>query len=634
MPMRTTRKVTARSPEPVTFAGDVAPIIFDACAPCHRPGGPAPFSLLAYSEVKRRATQIAAVTERRFMPPWKAEPEPGGFIGQRRLTNSEIQVIRRWVDAGAPEGERKTLPLPPQGNAGWQLGRPDLIVTLAEPYVLRAEGTDVFRIFAIHLPVATRQYVRGLEFQPGNPRVVHHANIRIDRTPASRQLDAADPAPGYDGLMPRSAVYPDGHFLGWTPGQVAPLVASDLAWPLDPGADLVVQLHMQPSGGAEKVQPSIGLFFGREPPTRAPAILRLGSQGIDIPAGERSYVVEDSFVLPVDVDLHAIQPHAHYRARTIRGFATVPDATNRSLIRINDWDFRWQHVYRYERPLALPRGTTLSMRYLYDNSADNPRNPQLPPVRVLWGQRSFDEMGDLWFQMVARDERDRLTLNRLTQRKMVAEDVIGYKTMLRAAPNDPELHDDVAMLYLELGQPHDAARHFSAAAALKSDSSAAHFNLGTALALAGRLDEAVRAYQQALSLNPNYAKAHNNLASALVSQGKPNRAVYHFREAVRLDPQNADALKNLAWRLATASDGTGADAKEAVRLAERAVEITSRRDAHALDALAAAYAATGRFDRAVEVAEEALKLAPPDLLASAIRERQARYRQGRLYRER
>jgi mono/diheme cytochrome c family protein len=207
---------------PVSFA-EIAPIIFDRCGMCHHPGGAAPFSLLTYPSAKQRATQIAAATKSRFMPPWKAEPGYGEFIGQRPLSDAEIDLIQRWAADGAPEGEQRGLPQP-HWTDGWQLGTPDLVVTLSRPYVLQADGTDVSRVFVLPLPVNTTRYVRGLEFRPGNPKVVHHANIRIDPTPASRRLDDQDPAPGYDGLILRSAVYPDGHFLGWTPGQIAPLL--------------------------------------------------------------------------------------------------------------------------------------------------------------------------------------------------------------------------------------------------------------------------------------------------------------------------------------------------------------------------------------------------------------------------
>jgi hypothetical protein len=195
----------------ITFA-DIAPIIFDRCGMCHHPGGAAPFSLLTYPSARQRATQIAAMTKSRFMPPWKSEPGYGEFIGQRPLSDEEIDLIQRWAADGAPEGLSQHLPQP-HWTDGWQLGQPDLIVTLSQPYMLQADGTDVSRVFVLPIPGATTRYVRGLEFRPGNPKVVHHANIRIDRTPASRQLDDEDPAPGYDGPILRSAVYPDGHFL-------------------------------------------------------------------------------------------------------------------------------------------------------------------------------------------------------------------------------------------------------------------------------------------------------------------------------------------------------------------------------------------------------------------------------------
>jgi mono/diheme cytochrome c family protein len=386
----------------VTFTRDIAPIVFSACASCHRAGGPGPFSLTTYQQVRQRATQIARVTGSRFMPPWKVEPGVGHFVGQRNLTPEELALIDRWAREGAPEGDRAALPPLPKWPDGWLLGSPDLIVSPEETYVLQAQPTDEFRIFAIRLPVTKRTYVRGIEFHPGNARVVHHANIRIDRSDATRRQDENDPLPGYDGLMPRSAEYPDGHFLGWTPGQVAPLVSSNLAWTLEPGSDLVVQLHLQPSGAVEQVRPEIGLFFSDRPPTRTPTILRLGSQGIDIPPGEPRYVIRDAYTLPVDVDLLAVQPHAHYGAREIRGTATLPDGTTRPVMHIKEWDFRWQHVYRGVEPIPLPKGTRLSMEYTYDNSSENLRNPQLPPARVYWGQRSKDEMGDLWFKCSRR----------------------------------------------------------------------------------------------------------------------------------------------------------------------------------------------------------------------------------------
>ena len=575
----------AQSPSP-TFDRDVAPLVFDRCATCHQPGGPGPFSLLTYESARQHASQIAAVTTSHLMPPWRANSDYGAFAGQHQLSAAEIDLLQRWADGGAVEGAARDLPAAPKTTEGWQLGKPDLVVTLPEPYMLRAAGTDVFRIFVIPLPVAAERYVRGLEFRPGNARVVHHANIRVDPTLASRRLDEQDPALGYEGLIAHSAMYPDGHFLGWTPGQVAPLLPKGLAWRLEPGTDLVVEIHMQPSGKLERVQPSIGLFFGNDPPERIPTMLRLGRQNIDIPPGAARYTITDSFVLPVDVEVQAVQPHAHQRALEMTGTARLPDGTTKTLIHVADWDFRWQHLYRYAAPFMLPKGTTLAMIYTYDNSAENPRNPDRPPREVFWGQRSADEMGDLWIQVLTKNDKDLETLAARFRPKMIAEDVLGYEREIAVNPS-VALHDSVALLYLEINRPIDAAAHFAKSAALSPGSAPAYFNLGTALAVAGQVDEAIAQYRKALELRPDYAQAHNNLAGMLLQRGSVAEALPHYREAVRLNPRYVDAFQNMAR----------------------------------------AYAAAGQFDEAVASVEAALALAPPEPLASALRDQRRAYKE-------
>ncbi len=437
------------------------------------------------------------------------------------------------------------------------------------------------------IPTDRARFVRGLEFRPGNARVVHHANIRIDKTTVSRQLDEEQPGPGYEGLIARSAQYPDGHFLGWPPSQVAPLLPPDLAWRLDASSYVVAELHMEPSGKPEKVAPSIGLYLTDVRPTRTPAMLRHGRQSIDIPAGDSSYTITDSYVLPVDVDVLAVQPHAHYRARDVRGEATLPDGSTRTLIGIRDWDFRWQHVYRFVTPVHVPKGTRLSMRYTYDNSADNPRNPERPPKRIRWGQRSSDEMGDLWIQVLTRDDRDLERLSRDFRPKVAAEDILGYEIEIEKHPSDAALHDDVALLNLELGRADAAVTHFRASLALKPNSAAAHYNLGTALSVAHRLEEAVVAYQRALAINPQYANAHNNLGSVFTAQGRYEDAIREYREVVRLQPDVPGGFANLAT----------------------------------------AYARAGEFSRAIEAIDAALRLHPMESAASELRRQRALYLQ-------
>jgi Tfp pilus assembly protein PilF/mono/diheme cytochrome c family protein len=527
-----------------TFSRDIAPIVFHHCVSCHHPGQNAPFSLLTYEDVRPRARQIALVTKSRYMPPWK--PEPGfadEFLGKRGLTEDQIATIEQWSEGGAPEGDRADLPPRPDWSDGWRLGTPDLVIRMPEPYEVPAGGPDVFRIFVVPVPTEVARYVKGIEFLPGT-RAVHHANIRLDETRTSRDLDARDPSPGYDGLLALTAHYPEGYFFGWTPGQLPP-VSEDLAWRLNPGTDLVLQLHMRPTGKLERVQPAIGLYFAAQAPRLTPAMLRLGKQSIEIPPGQKDYVVTDSYVLPVDVDVHAVQPHAHYRAREVTGLATLPDGTTKGLLHIRDWDFDWQDTYRYVTPFRLPKGTTLSMRYVYDNSASNRRNPQLPLQPVHWGQRSSDEMGDLWIQVVPRTRSELDVLVREFKQKVFREDIVGYETVLRRTPDDVGLHDDLALLYLEVDRIDDAISQFSESTRLVPGKAAAHFNLGTALIAAGRMNEAMVRFRKALELDPNYTPALNNLGSLLAASGQLEDAAAYYRRVLEIAPRSAQALNNL-----------------------------------------------------------------------------------------
>jgi mono/diheme cytochrome c family protein len=442
----------------VTFARDVAPIVFAHCVPCHRAGEIGPFALTSYRDVRQRASQIADVTARRVMPPWKARGAPEAFVNARALTDAQIGIVRDWVASGAVEGNPADLPSLPEASGGWRLGPPDLVVSMEQPYVLRADGADVFRTFVIPIPTTTLKYVRGMEFNPGNARAVHHANLGVDRTRSSRHLDGLDAEPGYTGGMVPDATYPPGHMLGWTPGQRPRPSPEGSAWRLDAASDLVVQLHLQPTGKSEPVRVSVALFFTDQPPTRTPVGLRLGSQTIDIAPGDAGYVVTDSYRLPADVEVHAIQPHAHNLARRMQASATLPDGSIRSLIEIDDWDFRWQDVYRYATPIVLPRGTTISMRFAYDNSAANPRNPFTPPRRIVWGQNTSDEMGDLWIQVIPRTPADLSTLSDGVERKKLAEDIAGFTKVLADDPRNPLRHDQVAITAPALGQDRSGDR--------------------------------------------------------------------------------------------------------------------------------------------------------------------------------
>jgi tetratricopeptide (TPR) repeat protein len=587
----------------ITFNQHIAPIVLAHCASCHRPGGGAPFSLLTYADVRQRGALIERATRTRYMPPWKPEPGYGEFAGVRRLSDADVDLIAAWIKAGMPEGELRELPPVPRA-AEWQLGSPDLVVTMPEPYVLAPDGGDVFRTFVVPIPVPRGRFVRAVAFQSNATGAVHHAAIKIDPTRSSRMLDDADAGPGYDGGGAGTAVFPDGHFLAWTPGQSASVLPDDMAWRLAPASDLVLELHLMPTGKPERVQASVGLYFTDRAPTRRPFIVRLGKQDIDIPPGDRHYVLTDSFKLPVDVDVLAVQPHAHFLAREVRGLARLPDGTTKWLVFIKDWDFRWQDVYRMREPLPLPKGTTLEMRYTYDNSDGNVRNPHRPPARVTYGQTTASEMGNLWIQLVPHSAEDLAALEKAHAPKVLAGDIAGYRKMLEVTPGDARLHSGLGFLYVDAGRLDDAVSELAAAARAMPESPTAHYALGTVLLRKGRLRDAEREFLEALRLKADFAEAHRNLGVVFHAQGRLEEAVTSYAAAVRFDPDSAAAHYNLGRAYAAQGNVPAAIGEYRRALTLQPEEVDT------LTSLASALASSGQIDEALVDYRRALELAP------------------------
>ena len=534
-------------PLPVTFTRDVAPILFENCSSCHRPEGIAPFSLLTYDEAKSYATAIVDATRNRLMPPWKPEPGYGEFLDARRLTSEQIAILRQWVDDGLLEGDPTWLPRPPTWNGQWQLGTPDLVIE-TDPYTLRASGDDLYRNFVLPIETSTSRRIRAWEFLPASG-AVHHATMQFDPTRSSRRLDEQDPEPGYEGLVPHSAMSPDGYFLGWLPGLTSSVAPAGMSWELPAGADLILMMHLKPTRTSETIRTRLGLYFSDEPPKLRPTLIRMTRQHMDIPPGERSYLVTDSFSLDVDSDLYTIQPHAHLLAKEVKSYATLPDGSRKWLIYIKEWDFNWQGVFRYARPEFLPAGTSITFEFTYDNTSDNRHNPHRPPQRVTYGQHTTDEMAELWLQVVARNPEERTRLARAAREHIVREEIVGVEKRLEKDPDNTTLHDDVALLHAEAGHLDRTAQHFAETVRVRPGSAAAHYNLGNALFRQGRHAEAVESLRKALAIDPDYALAHDGLGVALHSQGRLVEAADHYRRAVILDPDNTDARAHLAIAL-------------------------------------------------------------------------------------
>jgi hypothetical protein len=373
-----------------TFNKDIAPILYQNCATCHRAGEVAPFPLLTYRDAAKRASLIANVTGKRYMPPWKPEPGYGNFDHVRRLTDEQIALIQGWAAAGAPEGDAADKPPVPTFASGWQAGEPDQVLKISAPYALPADGPDQFRCFVLPMNLTKESYVSGAEFRPGNPRVVHHALIFLDSTGAARRLAAGSGGSGYP-CFGGPGFAGAGLLVGWAPGYTPLPAEPALSQPVQPGAAVVIQIHYHPSGKPEVDQSSIGLKFSG-PPTKGRALLLVMNRYLDIPAGESHYVVKGSVTVPQDAELWGITPHAHYLATDMKINARLPDNSVIPLIWIKDWDFNWQGQYRYKEPIKLPKGTRIELEYVYDNSAGNPHNPSSPPVRVRFGEQTKDEM--------------------------------------------------------------------------------------------------------------------------------------------------------------------------------------------------------------------------------------------------
>jgi Flp pilus assembly protein TadD len=522
----------------VTYSEHVAPIVYRSCLPCHREGESAPFELLTHAEVAKRARQVGEVTRSGYMPPWLPAEDVGAWADDRRLSDDELSTLQRWIEAGAPEGDPARLPPAPPAIEGWQLGEPDLVLEMTETFRVPAEGTDLFRNFVLPIPVERARFVEAVELRPGNKRVVHHAVLKVDRTNSSRRADAEDAEPGFPGMEMALAESPGGQFLGWTPGRVPRRAGEGMSWTLEPGSDLVVQLHLVPTGKEEPIQVRVGLHFTSVPPSRRLMVLRLRDDDIDIPPGAREHVLADEIVLPVPVELTMLYPHVHWLGKRIEVRAELPDGERKELLLIEDWDFNWQDEYRCARPVPLPAGARLVMRYTLDNSGDNPRNPNSPPVRVRAGNRSADEMATLTVQLLTANAEDRKALSEAVARHRVERYPRSWAARL-----------NLGAVLAEQGEFEEAALHLGEGLVLEPSNVELHMNLGAVLASQGRFPEAVVQLETALSASPGNTHVLANLAQLESMRGHFTEAAAHYRAVLAASPREARAQRGLAGTL-------------------------------------------------------------------------------------
>ena len=383
-----------------TYA-QVAPILQAQCASCHNPQGGAPFNLLTYDDAKQWGGQILDVTQSRYMPPWLPAPDRGDFTGARRLSDADLAAIRTWVGAGMPN-DATVRPAPaPAPSPDWTLGKPDLILTLTAPVALPGNGSDVFTNLVVPINSDQRHDLRAIQIRPSDPQAVRSVRIEFDQGGKLQQSDSAKQ--GIAGMdLPAGIADNTAGLVLWASGSQVLKPRAGESWPVQPGGDLVLGMHLKTTGRKQELQMQIGLYYAQASIKPGSAlVLPLAHRGaLDIPAGAANTSVEDSYKLPQAALVTAIYPRAHFLARACDAYAITPAGKQVWLLSIPKWDVDWLEVYVYRQPLLLPKGSIVHWKFVYDNSAENPHNPSDPPAAVHGGVDAKEEADGLMLELL------------------------------------------------------------------------------------------------------------------------------------------------------------------------------------------------------------------------------------------
>ncbi len=411
-------KGTPRAP---TYHRHVAKILRKNCTTCHTDGDIAPMALDDYTSAKDWIDVALEEIGKNAMPPWQPTRGVGRFHDERGLSDKEISTLVRWSEQGAVEGRPPRRTRPQRDNTGWALGEPDVVLDYGETFEVPGEGDDIYRCFPIRTDFGEDVYVRTVDMQPGDRRVVHHVVLYLDETNESHDLDADEPGPGYvcfggpgtsnltdllDGDAPLPGAVPASPVLGgWAPGNRPITFPKQHGIRIPAGATVVMQVHYHPLPGEPVSDRSkFGLYFAKGKSPGEVFLLPVVNMNFTIPAGDPAYVVTAELDprallqrltgvdLPVSGRILSVMPHMHNLGREILVDVNLPDGTSQRLVEIDNWSFDWQDTYLFKKPVKAPYDATLHMRCVYDNSAENPLNPNSPPQPVSWGERTVDEM--------------------------------------------------------------------------------------------------------------------------------------------------------------------------------------------------------------------------------------------------
>jgi len=429
----------------VTFSKDVAPIFFNNCAECHRPGEAAPMSLLSYKDARPWARSIKEKVATRQMPPWHADPHYGTFSNDRRLSQSQIDTISTWVDQGAKEGDQKDLPPAPKFVEGWIIGKPDIVLQMPEEFTLEASGPDEYQYFEIPTNFKEDVYVQMAEARPGNRKIVHHiiafvsppskdgkqkqlTKAEIEKYQQDSEKKSMFRKEGFLMRMkPGMPVHDDGCSLpnggngesldvteesrgfdllvGFAPGMPPGVMEPGTVKRIPAGSKLLLQMHYsKTTGKVEKDRSSIGLILAKQPADKHVYTHGIANVYFQIPPGADNHKVTSCWTTKEDIHLQTLMPHMHLRGKAMKFEARYPDGHSEILIDVPDYSFSWQTVYYLKKPVALPKGTKIVVTALFDNSIKNKYNPD-PKQAVRFGDPTYDDMMIGWISYTVDSQR-------------------------------------------------------------------------------------------------------------------------------------------------------------------------------------------------------------------------------------
>jgi len=364
------------APGAVTFAKDVAPILYKNCVECHRPTMFAPMSLVTFEEARPWARAIKQKVVKREMPPWTADAPAGTFRNDPRLSQREIDTIVAWVDSGATRGNDRDMPSAPRFAEGWTIGKPDAIFTMTEDFKIPAEGTIPYQYIRVPTNLTEDKWLQAIEIRPGNPALVHHVIASAQPADFGANDERVAGRVGLGGITPNK------------PGVVTD---PGVARRLPANAEIILQMHYTTNGAPATDRTSIGVIYAKEPPKKVLGGGSVLTLNFTIPPGAESHEVKGTTTLNRETTLIAMMPHMHMRGKDMTYIAHYPDGRSETLLSVPKYDFNWQLTYELAEPKVLPTGTSIEVIAHFDNSTKNLYNPD-PAATVRWGDQTWEEM--------------------------------------------------------------------------------------------------------------------------------------------------------------------------------------------------------------------------------------------------